>query len=194
MCDPSFQGVSRASHSPNPMSKHLSALVAIAALCFAPAATALPSAQQTQKRQLVDQKQRKLIELATFTEQWNNTLKALQDAGAAIDPRNARYALAMANAIDTFVYVYESTLEDTVKSGAEAAGNQFDIDGVALHDAVVSAVEGLSQGLKAWDDFVQDPTLDNGINNTKQVIDIIDDNKDTAPLFIGSIAKVFGCA
>ena len=154
-----------------------------------------PRALSTE-RQLRHAKRKLAFSLESFQLQVNSTIAALQNASAGqIHPKNARYALQIANGIDALLGAYETVLEKEAEPYVETLGDAADVDGIALHDAVKGVVQGLSAALVSIDDFNQEPTIDQGVNSSTEILNVINENTEVVvPLVLDVATKFFGCA
>ena len=140
-------------------------------------------------------KRRLFIDMDAFQQKVNETVAAIQHAGNAIHPQNARYAYNIAKGIDAIVNAYETALEDEAKGVVGVLGDQVGIDGVEVHDAMKGVIEALADGLFNIDDFNQNPTFDQGINSSAEVIDTVTEQADSLiPLLLNVSSTLFGCA
>ncbi len=140
-------------------------------------------------------KRRLFFDMNTFEQKVNETVAAIQHAGNAIHPQNARYAYNIAKGIDAIVNAYETALEDEAKGVVGVLGDQVGIDGVEVHDAMKGVIEALADALFNIDDFNQNPTFDQGVNSSAEVIDTLTEQADTLiPLLLNISSTLFGCA
>ena len=140
-------------------------------------------------------KRRLFIDMDAFQQKVNETVAAIQHAGNAIHPQNARYAYNIAKGIDAIVNAYEVALEDEAKGAVALLGDQVGIDGVEVHDAMKGVIEALADALFNIDDFNQNPTFDQGVNSTAEVIDTVTEQGATLiPLLLNISSTLFGCA
>lgn len=140
-------------------------------------------------------KRRLFIDMNAFQQKVNETVAAIQHAGNAIHPQNARYAYNIAKGIDAIVNAYEIALEDEAKGAVAVLGDSVGIDGVEVHDAMKGVIESLADALFNIDDFNQNPTFDQGVNSTAEVIDTVTEQGATLiPLLLNISSTLFGCA